>query len=453
MILINGDSAVFDEVGAAAGLAVETVDVDDAQQPVGRRRRGDRHAAHESRHGIGVAGVDVHGTNSEPAPDDVVHGRLERTHPFVVDLRQIEIHAARAVAVDLGAGDERAGELVEHERVQHMAHRVQRRHTMAMLAVDVHLDRAARLDITIEQVPPHVAIDLDAGDVDLTIRRIGRIRPCDVATIADLPATAWVEGRPRQGDGSGPGRNDLGVVNEEVGLLVTEVDRHHGLASTVSSDYDSGKDSHRPAFTPELCQENCGGPQMPIELPPLPYDTTALEPYLSAETFEYHYGKHHKTYVDNLNKLIEGTDEESKPLEDIIMSAEGGKFNNAAQIWNHTCYWNSMAPGGGGDPTGAAGDAINEAFGSIDAFRDEFKKAAVGQFGSGWAWLVLDGGKLAVMATANADLPMKHGKTALVTCDVWEHAYYIDYRNKRPDYVDTFLQHLINWDAVAAGLA
>jgi Fe-Mn family superoxide dismutase len=192
--------------------------------------------------------------------------------------------------------------------------------------------------------------------------------------------------------------------------------------------------------------------QMPIDLPELPYETTALEPYLSAETFEYHYGKHHKAYVDNLNKLIEGTDDESKSLEEIILAAEGGKFNNAAQVWNHTCYWNSMAPGGGGDPTGAAGDAITESFGSIDAFRDEFKKAATGQFGSGWAWLVLDGGKLAVMATANADLPMKQGKTALVTCDVWEHAYYIDYRNKRPDYVDTFLQHLINWDAVAAGL-
>jgi Fe-Mn family superoxide dismutase len=156
--------------------------------------------------------------------------------------------------------------------------------------------------------------------------------------------------------------------------------------------------------------------------------------------------------VDNLNKLIEGTDEESKPLEDIILAAEGGKFNNAAQIWNHTCYWSSMAPDGGGEPGGSVADAIAESFGSYDEFKAQFKAAAVGQFGSGWAWLVLDGGKLAVMATANADLPMRHGKQALVTCDVWEHAYYIDYRNRRPDYVDTFLDQLINWKAVATAL-
>jgi len=191
---------------------------------------------------------------------------------------------------------------------------------------------------------------------------------------------------------------------------------------------------------------------MAITLPELPYDTSALEPYLSAETFEYHYGKHHKTYVDTTNQLIEGTDQESASLEDIIMSAEGKLFNNSAQVWNHTCYWNSMAPDGGGTPTGAAGDAINEAFGSYDTFREQFKTAATGQFGSGWAWLVLDGGKLAVMATGNADLPMKQGKTAVVTCDVWEHAYYIDYRNKRPDYVDAYLDHLINWKAVQAAL-
>jgi superoxide dismutase, Fe-Mn family len=192
---------------------------------------------------------------------------------------------------------------------------------------------------------------------------------------------------------------------------------------------------------------------MAITLPELPYATDALAPYLSAETFEYHHGKHHKAYVDNLNKMIEGTDEESKSLEDIVMAAEPGpKFNNAAQVWNHNFYWTCMAPGGGGAPAGAAADAINEAFGSYDTFRDEFKKAAVGQFGSGWAWLVLDGGKLAIMATANADLPMKHGKTAVLTCDVWEHAYYIDYRNRRPDYVDTFLDHLINWEQVNAAL-
>jgi superoxide dismutase, Fe-Mn family len=191
---------------------------------------------------------------------------------------------------------------------------------------------------------------------------------------------------------------------------------------------------------------------MAIELPELPYSTDALAPYLSPETFEYHYGKHHKTYVDNLNKMIEGTDEANASLEDIIMSAEGGKFNNAAQIWNHTCYWNSMAPKGGGEPSGSVADAIAESFGTYADFKTQFKAAAVGQFGSGWAWLVLDGGKLAIMATANADLPMKHDKQALVTCDVWEHAYYIDYRNRRPDYVDTFLDHLINWDAVAAAI-
>jgi Fe-Mn family superoxide dismutase len=191
---------------------------------------------------------------------------------------------------------------------------------------------------------------------------------------------------------------------------------------------------------------------MTIELPELPYATDALSPYLSPETFEYHYGKHHKAYVDNLNKMIDGTDEANASLDDIIMSAEGGKFNNAAQVWNHTCYWNSMKPGGGGAPSGSVADAIAEAFGSYDDFKTQFKAAAVGQFGSGWAWLVLDGGKLAIMATANADLPMKHGKQALITCDVWEHAYYIDYRNRRPDYVDTFLDHLVNWDAVASAI-
>ena len=191
---------------------------------------------------------------------------------------------------------------------------------------------------------------------------------------------------------------------------------------------------------------------MAIELPALPYSTDALAPYLSPETFDYHYGKHHKAYVDNLNKMIEGTDEATASLEDIIMSAEGGKFNNAAQIWNHTCYWHSMAADGGGEPTGSVADAIDESFGSYADFRTKFTEAAVGQFGSGWAWLVLDGGKLAVMATANADLPMKHGKQALLTCDVWEHAYYSDYRNKRPDYVDTFLDHLINWQAVAQAI-
>lgn len=192
---------------------------------------------------------------------------------------------------------------------------------------------------------------------------------------------------------------------------------------------------------------------MAFELPPLPYDMNALEPYLSAETFEYHYGKHHKTYVDTLNSLVEGTPQESQTLEEVIEGAEPGKvFNNAAQVWNHSLYWASMAPGGGGVPSGAAGDAVQEAFGGLDQFKEQFKTAATGQFGSGWAWLTIDGGKLEIMATGNADLPMKHGKTAVLTCDVWEHAYYIDYRNKRPDYVGAFLDHLINWQLVEDAL-
>lgn len=192
---------------------------------------------------------------------------------------------------------------------------------------------------------------------------------------------------------------------------------------------------------------------MPITLPELPYSTDALAPYLSAETFEYHYGKHHKTYVDTLNGMIEGTDEENASLEDIILAAEPGKkFNQAAQIWNHNLYWESLAPDGGGAPSGAAGDAVNEAFGSYDAFRDEFKSAATGQFGSGWAWLTYDNGKLAISSTGNADLPLKHGSTAILTCDVWEHAYYIDYRNARPNYVDTFLDQLINWKLLEQAL-
>ncbi len=183
---------------------------------------------------------------------------------------------------------------------------------------------------------------------------------------------------------------------------------------------------------------------MAFTLPDLPYPTTALAPYLSAETFEYHHGKHHKAYVDTLNGMLT-EDEEKASLEDIILNSEGKKFNQAAQIWNHNLYWVSMAPGGGGAPTGAAADAINAAFGSYDDFKAKFKESATGQFGSGWTWLTLDGGTLSISSTSNADLPMKHGQTAVLTCDVWEHAYYIDYRNRRPDYVGTFLDHLINW--------
>ena len=191
---------------------------------------------------------------------------------------------------------------------------------------------------------------------------------------------------------------------------------------------------------------------MPYTLPPLPYPADALEAAIDKMTMEIHHGKHHKAYVDTLNQMIEGTDLENASLEEIIMKSEGKLFNQAGQTWNHTLYWNSMTPGGGGQPTGAAGDAINESFGGYDKFREEFKAAAVGQFGSGWAWLTLDDGKLGIMATANADLPMKHGRTAVLTCDVWEHAYYIDYRNARPNYVDVFLDHLINWNLLSDAL-
>ena len=191
---------------------------------------------------------------------------------------------------------------------------------------------------------------------------------------------------------------------------------------------------------------------MAFELPELPYAKDALAPVISAETLDYHYGKHHQAYVTNLNKLVEGTDNENKDLEEIIRFADGGLFNNAAQVWNHTFYWNCMKPGGGGEPSGALADALNRDFGSIDDFRREFKNAAVAQFGSGWAWLVQKGDKLEIMTTGNADLPLMHGVNALLTCDVWEHAYYIDFRNARPNYVQSFIDNLINWDFAASNM-
>ena len=191
---------------------------------------------------------------------------------------------------------------------------------------------------------------------------------------------------------------------------------------------------------------------MAIELPPLPYAKNALAPHISPETLEYHYGKHHQTYVTNLNKLVEGTEFENASLEDVILKSDGGLFNNSAQVWNHTFYWNSMSPNGGGAPTGAAADAINGAFGSYDDFKAKFAEAATTQFGSGWAWLVDNGSGLEIMKTSNADLPMKHGAKALLTIDVWEHAYYIDFRNARPNYISTFLDSLVNWDFVAQNL-
>ena len=192
---------------------------------------------------------------------------------------------------------------------------------------------------------------------------------------------------------------------------------------------------------------------MPFELPPLPYAQDALAPHISAETLEYHYGKHHQTYVTNLNKLVEGTEFEQAPLEDVIMKSDGGLFNNSAQVWNHTFYWNSMRPDGGGAPDGAVAEAIDAAFGSYDDFRAKFAEAATTQFGSGWAWLVDSGSGLEIMKTSNADLPMKHGAKALLTIDVWEHAYYIDFRNARPNYITTFLDSLVNWDFVAGNMA
>ncbi len=190
---------------------------------------------------------------------------------------------------------------------------------------------------------------------------------------------------------------------------------------------------------------------MAIELPALPYAEDALAPHISAETLSFHYGKHHNTYVVNLNNLIKDTDLAGKSLEDIIKATAGdaskiGIFNNAAQVWNHTFYWNSMSPNGGGKPTGKIAEKIDSDLGGFDKFAEEFKTAGATQFGSGWAWLVLDNGKLKVTKTPNAELPMTQGMTALLTMDVWEHAYYLDYQNRRPDYMGAFLEHLVNWD-------
>lgn len=192
---------------------------------------------------------------------------------------------------------------------------------------------------------------------------------------------------------------------------------------------------------------------MPIELPKLPYAMDALAPTISKETLEYHYGKHHKAYVDNLNKLIAGTDHEHASLEDMIMSAQGGVFNNAAQIWNHTFYWHCMSPNGGGQPEGELLRAIEASFGDFDAFKAQFSTAAITTFGSGWAWLVKNAdSSLAIVSTANAGNPMTSNQAPLLTCDVWEHAYYIDYRNARPSYVDAFWD-LVNWAFVAEQFA
>ncbi len=189
---------------------------------------------------------------------------------------------------------------------------------------------------------------------------------------------------------------------------------------------------------------------MAFELPALPYALNALEPYISQRTMEFHYGKHHKAYVDNLNRLIAGTPYENMSLEEIIRATvdkpeAAAIFNNAAQAWNHDFFWKSMRPNGGGEPEAALKERIERDFGSVEKFKQEFKDAAVSQFGSGWAWLVDDNGTLKVMKTSNADTPLAHGLTPLLTLDVWEHAYYLDYQNLRPSFADAYLEHLVNW--------
>ena len=191
---------------------------------------------------------------------------------------------------------------------------------------------------------------------------------------------------------------------------------------------------------------------MEHKLPDLPYAHDARAPHISAETIEYHYGKHHKAYVDNLNRLIPGTEFENMPLEDIVKKSSGGIFNNAAQVWNHTFYWNCLSPKGGGEPTGELADAINKQFGSLAQLKENFTNAGVTLFGCGWAWLVKNAdGSLSIEATSNAGNPLKDGRKALLTCDVWEHAYYIDYRNARAKYVEAFW-NLVNWNFAASNL-
>jgi Fe-Mn family superoxide dismutase len=196
---------------------------------------------------------------------------------------------------------------------------------------------------------------------------------------------------------------------------------------------------------------------MSLVLPELPFEKDALAPYISANTLEFHYGKHHKAYVDNANKLLENTPLAEKSLEEIIKAAaadssKAGLFNNASQVWNHTFYWNSLKPNGGGKPYGKIADKINSDFGSFEKFAEEFKNAGVTQFGSGWAWLVLQDGKLKIVKTPNADTPIIHSQKPLITCDVWEHAYYLDYQNRRPDYLGVFLDKLVNWDFANSNL-
>ncbi len=191
---------------------------------------------------------------------------------------------------------------------------------------------------------------------------------------------------------------------------------------------------------------------MTHELPKLPYSIDALEPFISKRTIEFHYGKHHQAYVNNLNKLIAGTEFENASLEDIVRKSAGGIFNNGAQVWNHTFYWNCLKPQGGGDPTGALADAIVKNFGSVAEFKEKFSTSAATLFGAGWAWLIKkDDGKMEIVQESNAGCPVKYNATPLLTCDVWEHAYYLDKQNVRPDYIADFWK-LVDWDAVAGRL-
>lgn len=208
------------------------------------------------------------------------------------------------------------------------------------------------------------------------------------------------------------------------------------------------------ALTPE--KPNKSEDAMPFTLPDLPYAKDALEPHISARTLEFHHGKHHQAYVNKTNELVQGKPLASQPLEEVIKAAakdnNAALFNNSAQVWNHTFFWNSMKRGGGGKPAGELAKKIDADFGSYDAFKAAFKEAATTQFGSGWAWLVLDSGKLKVVKTGNADLPLVHGQKALLTLDVWEHAYYLDYQNRRPDFVTAYLDNLVNWEFAAQNL-
>lgn len=212
------------------------------------------------------------------------------------------------------------------------------------------------------------------------------------------------------------------------------------------------------ALVSNAAEPGGGSPQStPFQLPALPYAMNQLEPYISSNTMSFHYGKHHQGYVDSLNKLTAGTEWAGQPLERIIVANAGATdktaiFNSAAQVWNHTFFWNSMKPNGGGKPSGRILEMIDKSFGGLDQFKTAFTDAAVAQFGSGWVWLVQDGATLKVVRTSNADNPLAHGQTAILTCDVWEHAYYLDYQNRRKDFVTAFLDHLANWDFAATQL-